>query len=88
MEPRLVRPCDADVFFRHSFEAGTFRLAQGAHDLGGGTEHEGAFGDLRALCDKRTCADDGLRTNDGPVEEGGLHADEAFVADFTSVDHG
>src|SRR4051812_13565197 len=64
-----------------------FGVGQGLDHLAGDAQHQAAGRDHRSLGDQRARPHDRAGTDDGVVQHGGLHADEAGIVDAAGVEH-
>src|SRR5665213_1759167 len=87
-QPGGVRFRHDDVFFRPRPQGRLLLVGQRAHDLGRRAIDHGARRAGETLGHQRIRSDDAARANAGSVQDGGAHADEAFVLDGAGVDDG
>src|SRR3954470_6981919 len=78
---------DRYVFLGPSPEAQQFLFGERPGHLGGRSQDHRARRRHEALGDERVRADDTMVPDSRAIEDGGAHADEAFVADLAGVDN-
>jgi hypothetical protein len=86
-KPRSVARRHPHVFLRPVPDSGAFFGRELPHHLAGHTHHHRARGDFLARGDQRMRADDALRSDLRAIEDRGLHADEAFIANRAGMNH-